>query len=103
MLLGGGIAVGSLLVIEDETSSHIGFDLIRYYLAEGRAVGHKCTLATAEPGRSETFFERDIPLNLSKLREIAQNEAEKSEKDAPSSSSEKEALEEHEQEEDDAS
>ena len=103
MLLGGGIAVGSLVVIEDETSSHIGFDLIRYYLAEGRAVGHKCTLATGEPGRSETFFERDIPLNLSKLREIAQNEAEKSEKDAPSSSSEKEALEEHEQEEDDAS
>jgi elongator complex protein 4 len=103
VLLGGGIAVGSLVVIEDETSSHIGFDLIRYYLAEGRAVGHKCTLATGEPGRSETFFERDIPLNLSKLREIAQNEAEKSEKDAPSSSSEKEALEEHEQEEDDAS
>ena len=61
-ILGGGLAVGSVLLLEEDLHSEHFRWLLKYYLAEGIAVDHSLTVfSTEEPQRQIT---RRLPKNM---------------------------------------
>eukprot|EP00128_Syssomonas_multiformis_P001099 Colp12_sorted_trinity150504_noHs@32895 len=54
-LFGGGIPVGTLLLIEEDKYTTYSQILLRYFLGEGIAAGHEIFLASAENDPAETL------------------------------------------------
>jgi len=57
--IGGGIAVGTILMIEEDTYGSYARQLSKYFLAEGVISGHSMFLASAEPEPS--YILKDLP------------------------------------------
>ncbi len=79
-MLGGGLAVGTVLLIEEDIYTGYYKSLLKYFLAEGLAVDHPICVATTETKPSK--FLRKLPKNLTfeyqrqKQEEEAKKEAE---------------------------
>ncbi|XP_072277962.1 elongator complex protein 4 [Pyxicephalus adspersus] len=61
-ILGGGLAVGTLLVIEEDTYSTYSNLLLKYFVAEGVVSGHEVFVASAS-GDPQTIL-KDLPAPL---------------------------------------
>ncbi len=61
-MLGGGLAVGTVLLIEEDIYTGYYKSLLKYFLAEGLAVDHPICVATTETKPSK--FLRKLPKNL---------------------------------------
>ncbi|XP_068117226.1 elongator complex protein 4 [Hyperolius riggenbachi] len=61
-LLGGGLAVGTLLIIEEDTYSTYSNLLLKYFLAEGVVSGHEVFIASASDN-PQTLL-KDLPAPL---------------------------------------
>lgn len=74
-ILGGGVAVGSLLLIEEDEPTGYHSHLMRYFLAEGLALGHELLVvsADAEPSEIVTNLPSNLTLELQE-EEKAENE-----------------------------
>ncbi|KAM3919991.1 elongator complex protein 4 isoform 2-T2 [Leptodactylus fuscus] len=61
-ILGGGLAVGTLLLIEEDTYSTYSNLLLKYFLAEGIVSGHEVFVASASETPHKIF--KDLPAPL---------------------------------------
>ncbi|KAM8939994.1 elongator complex protein 4 isoform 2-T2 [Pelodytes ibericus] len=78
-ILGGGLAVGTLLLIEEDMYSTYSNLLLKYFLAEGVVNGHEVYVASAS--EDPTHILKDLPAPLTD--EIPKLSASKTEKQAP--------------------
>ncbi|RMX46083.1 hypothetical protein pdam_00009380 [Pocillopora damicornis] len=58
-VIGGGIAVGAVFMVEEDTYSSYARQLSKYFLAEGVISGHSIFLASAEPEPNDIL--KDLP------------------------------------------
>ncbi|KAJ7384443.1 Elongator subunit elp4 [Desmophyllum pertusum] len=58
-VIGGGIAVGTVLMVEEDTYGSYARQLSKYFLAEGVVSGHAVFLASAEPEPNNML--KDLP------------------------------------------
>ncbi|NP_001088363.1 elongator complex protein 4 [Xenopus laevis] len=61
-ILGGGLAVGTLLLIEEDTYGTYSHLLLKYFLAEGVVSGHEVFVASANDDPTETLQDLPSPL-----------------------------------------
>ena len=64
LYLGGGIALGTVTLIESDRHSNFADTLINYALAEGMSVGHDCALVLPSEDLVGPWLAR-LPFNLS--------------------------------------
>jgi len=60
-ILGGGVAIGSILLIEEDNPTNYSQHLLRYFLAEGFALNHEIMLLSPDDPQS---FVQNLPTNL---------------------------------------
>lgn len=61
-LLGGGLPVGSIMLVEEDTFGQYSRLILKYFLAEGVMCGHSMLLASASEDPSEIL--KDLPAAL---------------------------------------
>lgn len=62
-LLGGGLAIGTLLLVEEDTHQTYSSLLHRYFIAEGATCKHQVFIASADRHPNEILKEIPLPVN----------------------------------------
>ncbi|XP_053304841.1 elongator complex protein 4 [Spea bombifrons] len=78
-VLGGGLAVGTLLLIEEDTFSTYSNIILKYFLAEGVVNGHELYVASSDEDPNDIL--KDLPAPL--IDEIPKQDDRKEEKKVP--------------------
>ncbi|KAE8606801.1 hypothetical protein XENTR_v10010872 [Xenopus tropicalis] len=68
-IIGGGLAVGTLLLIEEDTYGTYSHLLLKYFLAEGVISGHEVFVASANDDPTDTLQDLPAPLTDEILRQ----------------------------------
>jgi elongator complex protein 4 len=75
-ILGGGLAVGTILLLEEDINSEYYVQMFKYFLAEGLAVDHALMLISSDSEDSNESILKKIPKNLTEAS-MLENESKK--------------------------
>lgn len=78
-ILGGGIAVGTIVLVEEDSPSSYYRNLLKYFVSEGLAVNHEVAFVQSSPSDSSKIL-KHLPTNLT-LKQMNAKEQPQTEKE----------------------